>query len=82
MPVQVFERFRDGVVPAPPVVIRAMLDSEWFKGLKKSQRAMYVATWFHWLKRGSNQHKQIVRTDSPRYAAELAQAATARARRA
>jgi hypothetical protein len=82
MPVHVFERFRDGVAPAPEAVIRAMLQSKWFKGLKKSQRAMYVVTWFHWLKHGSNQYKHIVRTDTPRYAAELAQAGIERAARA
>ena len=82
MPVHVFERYRDGLVPPPPVVIQAMLECEWFRGLKKSQRCMYVVRWFHWLKRGSNQYKQILRIDSPRYVAELAQTAIERAARA
>ena len=57
----------------PPVVLRAMLESDWFMGLKKSQRAMYAVKWFHWLKRGSNQYKRILATNSPRFRAEEAQ---------
>lgn len=75
MPVAVFEAFRDGVRPPPREVIDAMIASDWFQSLGKSQRALFSCNWFHLLKRGSNQHKRIIRTDTVRNAAELAQAA-------
>lgn len=73
MPRAIFEKFRDGVLPPPQPVIDAMVASDWFLRLKKSQQAIYAAGWHHLRKQGSNQYKAILRTDTIRYKAEEAQ---------
>ena len=63
----------DGVIPMSKPEIEAVVASDWFKSLKKSQRAVFACGWFHWLERGSNQHKRVTKTTTPRFAAEAAQ---------
>jgi hypothetical protein len=75
MPEDQFEAIRDGVIPASAQVLEALIASSWFQSLKKSQRAMYAVSWFHHLEAGSNQYQRRVKTNTTRYAAELAQRA-------
>lgn len=63
----------DGVIPMSKPEIEAVVASDWFQSLKKSQRAAFACSWFHWLERGSNQHKRTTKTNTPRFAAEVAQ---------
>ena len=70
MSMQEFAAYRDGVKPAPAHVIKALVATDWFQGLKKGQRAMYVSRWYHWLAVGSNQYVRRTHTGSPRYGAE------------
>jgi hypothetical protein len=67
----------DGVIPSNAEFLDRVISSDWFQGLKKSQRAMYVVCWFNYLALGSNQHKPIKSSKSTRYAAEQAQIAIA-----
>jgi hypothetical protein len=63
----------DGVRPASHLEVKTMVASDWFKGLKKSQRAVFVSLWSPMAAASSNQHITTVETRSPRYAAEVAQ---------
>lgn len=63
----------DGVIPMSKPEIEAVLASDWFKSLKKSQRAAFACGWFHWLEHGSNQHKRVIKTTTRRFAADVAQ---------
>ena len=69
----------DGVIPMSVSEIDAVMASPWFQSLKKSQRAMYACTWYHMPARGTNQHKYKVDQRTPRFAAEAAQKAIAKA---
>lgn len=82
MTIERFEAIRDGVYPADNATIQALIASEWFKSLKKSQRAIYGAIWFHHLEVGSNQYVRRIKTNTPRYFAEQAQRAIQEAARA
>jgi hypothetical protein len=63
----------DGVIPSSQQFIDRVIASDWFQGLKKSQRAAYAVRWFHFHAKGSNQHKCVIDTTTARYAAEQAQ---------
>lgn len=63
----------DGAIPSNELFYTEVAATDWFQSLRKSQRALYVAGWFHHLDTGSNQHQQIVSTKTQRYCAEAAQ---------
>jgi len=62
----------DGELPTNELFIGKVMASDWFHALQKSQRAMYVAGWFHHHATGSNQHKAVRSKISNRYCAEAA----------
>jgi len=82
MSVEQFEAYRDGVLPMTHEVRGALLASAWFRGLNKSQRAIYGVKWFHHLAVGSNQHRQRIKTNTKQFAAEQTQELIGRAGRA
>ncbi|KQP43934.1 hypothetical protein [Pseudorhodoferax sp. Leaf274] len=79
MTVEEFEAYRDAVIPMPARIFDVLVETEWFKAMKTSQRVAYAATWCHWLARGSNQYVRRRSTQSPQYRAEVAQLAVRKA---
>lgn len=62
-----------GEIPSNSEFIDRVIDSDWFKGLSKSQRAAYAVGWFNFCDVGSNQHKTRITKISKRFSAEQAQ---------